>query len=151
VLRYRIHPEQISTRKRKQQTLGILAAQRSAAMRQKEQEDVFDSVEAITPELLTELGVNESTYQRTWVSESRRWIRHKSLAGETSAALDTAVELLHGHWIHAEEWQIADLHLRGAGLRWKRREFCESIRSAVRAVRVLGRPPEAMAAANWTG
>ena len=100
-------------------------------------------------------GFDGSTYQRTWVFESRRWIRHMSLAGETLTALDTAVELLQGHWIHAEEWQIADLHLRGVGLRWKRREFCQSMRSAVRAVRmrprVLGRPPEAMAAANWTG
>jgi glycosyltransferase involved in cell wall biosynthesis len=144
VLKYRLHPGQVSMQKQKQQTLGSLAAQWSRAMRQKGQEDVFDSVVLITPELLTELGVDESTYERTWVSESRRRIRYMISSGETSAALDMAVELLHGNWVHAEKWQIADLHLTVAGLRWKRGEFSESIRSAARAVRVrpkvLGRP-----------
>jgi hypothetical protein len=144
LLKYRMHPGQLSMQRRKQQTLGILAAQTSAAMRQKGQEDLFNSVEAITPELLAEFGVGESIYERTYVSEARRWIRHMTLAGETSVALDSAVELLKSNWTHAEEWQIADLHLTVARLRWKRREFSQSIRSAVRAVRVrpklLGRP-----------
>ena len=144
VLKYRIHPQQVSMRKRTQQTLGILAAQRSAALRQKGQEDVFDSAEIITPELLAELGVEESTYERALVSDSRRWIRQMNLAGETSVALNTAVELLRGNWTHVEEWQIADLRLTIAGLHWKRGEYSQCIRSAVQAARmrpkVLGRP-----------
>jgi cellulose synthase/poly-beta-1,6-N-acetylglucosamine synthase-like glycosyltransferase len=144
VLEYRMHAQQISVRKKKQQTLGILAAQRSAAMRQEGKADPFNSVGVITPEILTEFGVDEPTQERALVSESRRWIRQMILAGETSVALDTAVEVLHSNWTHIEKWQIADLHLTIADLRWKRREFSDSFRSVVQAVRmrpkVLGRP-----------
>ncbi len=144
VLKYRIHPQQVSLRKRKQQTLGALAAQTSAAMRKKRQNDVFDSIEVITPEILTEHGVTESTQERTFVFDSQLWIRHMSLAGEISTALDSAVDLLRADWIHVEEWQIADLHLTIASLRWKRGELSQSLRSAAQAVRIrprlLGRP-----------
>jgi hypothetical protein len=144
VLKYRLHPQQLSLQKRKQQTLGKLAAQRSAAMRQKGEEDVFDSVDAITSEVLTELGVTESMQERALMFDSRRWIRHMSMAGEMSAALDSAVDLSCVRWTHVEEWEIADLHLVVAGLRWRRREFSQGIRSAIKAVRVrpkvLGRP-----------
>lgn len=144
VLKYRMHPQQISIRKRKQQTLGILAAQRSASMRQAGQADIFDSVAVITPEILTEFGVDEATQERALVSQSRSWIRNMVLAGETSVALDAAIDLLCTNWIHVEKWQIADLHLTITGLRWRRREFSKSFRSVVQAVRtrpkVLGRP-----------
>lgn len=144
VLKYRMHPHQVSLRKKKQQTLGILAAQRSAAMRRAGQEDPFNSVEVITSKVLADCGVDESSQERKFVSESQAWIRHMILAGESAVALDTAVELLRTNSMHAEKWQVADLHLTIAGLRWKRREFSESLRSVVRAVRtrpkVLGRP-----------
>ena len=144
VLKYRIHPHQLSLRKLNQQTLGILAAQRSAAMRQGGERDIFSSVNVITPEVLKEVGVTEAMQERALMYNSRRWIRHMSMAGEISAALDNAVELLRVKWMHVEEWEIADLHLLVAGFRWRRREFSQSIRSTIQAVRVrpkvLGRP-----------
>jgi hypothetical protein len=144
VLKYRVHSQQVSLRKRKQQTLGILAAQRSAALRREGREDVFSSVDVITPELLTKLGVPASTQERACVLDSRIWIRNMGLAGEVSVALDTAIELLHTNWTHVEEWQTADLHLAIAGFRLRRREYSQCIRSAIQAVRirpkVLGRP-----------
>jgi glycosyltransferase involved in cell wall biosynthesis len=144
VLKYRIHPHQVSLRKRKQQTLGILGAQRSAAMRRAEETDVFNSVDLVTPEILAELGVTVSMQEHAFMFDSRRWIRHMIMAGETSAALDNAVELLRVNWTHIEEWEIADLHLLVAGFRWRRKEFSQGIRSAIQAVRVrpkvLGRP-----------
>jgi GT2 family glycosyltransferase len=144
VLKYRIHPHQVSLRRRKQQTLGILAARRSAAMRQDGERDVFNSVDLLTPKVLTELGVTESMQEQALMFDSRCWIRHMTMAGEMSAALDNAVELLRVNWTHVEEWEIADLHLLVAGFRWKRREFSQGIRSAIQAARVrpkvLGRP-----------
>jgi hypothetical protein len=144
VLKYRIHPHQVSLRKRKQQTLGILGAQLSAAMRQEGEKDVFSSIDLVTPEVLTELGVTEVLQEQAFMFDSRRWIRHMTMAGEMSAALDNAVELLGVNWNHIEEWEIADLHLLVAGFRWKRREFSQGIRSAIQAARVrpkvLGRP-----------
>jgi glycosyltransferase involved in cell wall biosynthesis len=144
VLKYRIHPNQVSLRKRKQQTLGIVAAQRSAALRQMGEKDTFDSIDQFTPEVLIKLGVTEAAQERVFMEESRRWIRLLTLAGERSAALACAVELSRVRWTHVEEWQIADLHLAVASFRWRRREFAEGIRSAIEAVRirpkVLGRP-----------
>jgi glycosyltransferase involved in cell wall biosynthesis len=144
VLKYRIHPNQVSLRKRKQQTLGIVAAQRSAYLRQKGDQDTFDSIDKITPEVLRTLGVTEAAEEQAFMEDSRRWIRLLSSAGETSAALACAVELSGVPWAHVQEWQIADLHLTVARFRWMRREFDQGIRSAIRAVRirpkVLGRP-----------
>lgn len=144
VLKYRMHPHQVSLRKKKQQTLGILAAQRSAAMRRAGQPDRFNLVGVITSKVLADLGVDEPSQERKFVTESQAWIRHMILAGESAVALDMAVELLRTNSMHAEKWQVADLHLTIAGLRWRRGEFAESLRSVVRAVRarpkVLGRP-----------
>jgi GT2 family glycosyltransferase len=144
LLNYRMHPHQVSLRKRKQQTLGILAAKRSAAMRKTREMDFFDSVHVVTPEVLTKLGVTESTQEQAFMHDSRRWIIHMTMAGEVSTALQSAIDLIRLNWTHVEEWQIADLHLLVAGFRWRRREFRQSIASALRAVRirpkVLGRP-----------
>ena len=144
VLKYRMHPQQVSLRKKKQQTLGILAAQRSAAMRREGKPDPFNSIEEITTKVLSDLGVDESTQEKKFVDESQSWIRHMRLAGETSVALDTAIELLRTSSIHAEKWQLADLHLTIAGLRWRRGEVAESLASVVRAVKerpkIMGRP-----------
>lgn len=144
MLRYRMHPQQISIRKKKQQTLGMLAAQRSAAMRKAGETDIFNSVRVITQETLLEYGVDEATQERVLVSESRAWIRHMVLAGETSAALDAALEVLRTEWTHVEAWQIADLYLTVASLRWSRREFSGSFVSVMQAFRkrprVLVRP-----------
>jgi glycosyltransferase involved in cell wall biosynthesis len=144
LLKYRIHPYQVSMRKRKQQTLGILGAKRSAAMRQMGEEDIFRRVDVITPELLTQLGVNEAAQEHELMTDARRWIRYMTWAGEVSTALESAVELLRVKWTHVEGWELADLHLLVAGLRWRRLEFAQSITSALRAVRIqprlLGRP-----------
>ena len=144
LLKYRIHPHQVSMRKQKQQTLGILGAKRSAAMRQMGEEDIFGTVDVITPELLTQLGVTEATQERELMTDARRWIRHMIWAGEVSAALESAVELLRVNWTYVEKWELAELHLSVAGFRWRRGEFGQSITSALRAVRirpkVLGRP-----------
>jgi hypothetical protein len=144
LLKYRIHPHQVSVRKRKQQTLGILGAKKSAAMRQIGEEDIFRTVDVITPELLTQLGVTEAAQERELMTDARRWIRHMTWAGEVSAAQESAIELLRLNWTHVEKWELADLHLLVAGFRWQRGEFGQSITSALRAVRirpkVLGRP-----------
>jgi len=144
VLRYRMHPQQVSLRKKKQQTLGMLAAQRSAIIRKTGKADPFNSCGAITAKLLVEYGVDEATQEKALVSEYRAWIRHMVLAGETSAALNAGLEVLRTNWTHVEAWQVADLYLTIAGLHWARGEFFESLRSAIYALQtrpeVLGRP-----------
>ena len=144
VLRYRMHPQQVSVRKKKQQVLGMLAAQRSAAIRRTGQTDPFDTIREITSDLLVEYGADQAAQEKALISEYRLWIRHMILAGEASAALDAAVEVLSNDLAQAEAWQIADLYLTVSSLRWKRGEVIESIRSAAHALRIrpklLGRP-----------
>lgn len=144
LLSYRIHPHQVSLRKGKQQTLGILAAKRSAVLRQAGFKDPFHSLDCITPELLAESGVSVSLQERAWMENSRKWIRHLTLAGEISTALETAIALLRVPWTHVEDWQIADLHMLVAHFYWANGDFSRSLRWFVKAItlrpKVIGRP-----------
>ncbi|MGA7566711.1 MAG: glycosyltransferase, partial [Terriglobales bacterium] len=75
VLKYRIHPNQVSMRKRKQQTLSKLAAKASASFRRSGELDPLNAVEEITPETLAALGVTEAMQQNELACDYRHWIR----------------------------------------------------------------------------
>jgi GT2 family glycosyltransferase len=144
VLKYRIHPHQVSMHKRRQQTLCVLAAQVSQSSRQKKLADPLDSVEEITGDKLCEWGITHAVQQRHIVSDWHQWIRNMCRAGEYAVALNAAVDLLQSEFQDVERWQIADLHLTVAWLCWKQRRFLKSCLAACHAVMtrpvVLGRP-----------
>jgi hypothetical protein len=94
VLKYRIHPDQISMRKRREQTLCILAAQVAASSRRNGIPDPLNAIEEITPTVMAGLGVTEATQQRAIALDCYRWIRNMCMAAEYSFALEAAVELL---------------------------------------------------------
>ena len=138
VLKYRIHPYQVSLRKGRQQTLCKLAAQASASSRKNGKPDPLDSVKEITSQALTALGITETRQQNELASGRRQWIRHMCLAGEYAVALQAAEEILQSDLKMIERWQIADLRLTAAGLYWQKGKF---LRSALRAAQaVLTRP-----------
>jgi glycosyltransferase involved in cell wall biosynthesis len=132
VLKYRIHPSQVSLRKQTQQTLCKLAAQASAASR-KNGADALDGITEITPEVLTKLGVTPARQQSTIASDCRNWIRSMCTAGEYSVALDAASGILHSDRKYVERWQIADLYLTMAWLYWKQKRHVKSMLSVLRA------------------
>ena len=144
VLKYRIHPHQVSMRKQTQQTLGILAAQVSASARRSGQADPLDEVAEITPELLSRLGVSERRLQSQLISNRRQWIRHMCMAGEFSVALEAAVAQLQSNLEHVERWQVADLQLTVSSLYWRRQQYAKSLLAACQALItrpvVAGRP-----------
>lgn len=144
VLRYRIHPSQVTFRKREMQTLCRLAAQISAASRRNGRPDPIDLVAEITPALLTELGISEAAQQNALVSDARNWIRGMLAAGEYTAILNAACAILSSDMKRVEGWQIADLHLTVALLYWKQGRFAAGLLSAVRALLThpasIGRP-----------
>jgi hypothetical protein len=145
VLKYRIHPYQISIRKRVQQTLCVLAAQLSARARRNGLADPLCSVKEITPAVLTTMGISEAKQQIAAASEYLCWIRTMYAAGEYSAALKAAIEVLQFRdWEHMERWQIADLRLLVARLYWKQGRFVSSLLTAAHAFAtrpiMLGRP-----------
>ena len=57
VLQYRLHPQQVSIKNMRQQTLCVLAARRAAELRRRGDPDPLTQVEMITPDLLSNLGV----------------------------------------------------------------------------------------------
>lgn len=145
VLKYRIHPYQISIRKRAQQTLCVLAAQASASSRRKGIPDPLDSVKEITPAVLAGLGVSEVKQQTSAASQYLCWIRTMYAAGEYPVALKAAIEVLQfPDWQHMQRWQIADLRLIAARLYWKQGRFARSLLAAGHAFvtrpMMLGRP-----------
>ncbi|MGB6199058.1 MAG: glycosyltransferase family A protein [Candidatus Acidiferrales bacterium] len=134
VLQYRIHPQQVSMRKQREQTLGVLAARASAELRRNGRPDPFGSVEEITPALLDGLGVSYAMQQNEIISECRRWIWHQCMAGEYPAALSAATDLLHSDLELVEKLQIADLYLTVARLNWRKRKFGHAGLAAIRAI-----------------
>jgi hypothetical protein len=144
VLKYRIHPHQISIRKRAQQTLCVLAAQVAASSRARGLEDPMESVEEITPAVLAGLGVNDARQQIAVASDYLLWTRHLYSVGEHSAALSAATDVLSSCPEHIERWQIADLRLMMARIYWKQRRFASSLLAAGQAFAtrplLLGRP-----------
>lgn len=154
VLKYRIHPYQVSIRKRKQQTLCILAAQASAVSRSARSLDPMESIEEINPEVLGELGVSEATQQVGLASDSRDWVRNMIAAGEHAVALKAVVEILQScDWKYVESWRIAELWLTAARLYWDQGRFASSLRAVRRAIvvrpAVLGRPLKPLL--RWVG
>jgi cellulose synthase/poly-beta-1,6-N-acetylglucosamine synthase-like glycosyltransferase len=148
VLKYRIHPHQVSMRHRAQQTFSVLAARVAASSRRSGIPDPLNSVMEITPEALAALGVTKARQQSELASERRQWIRNMCMAGEYSVALQAALETLQSDLEYVERWQIADLHLIVARLYWRQKKFLSSLLAAAYAVVtrpvVAGRPLNSM-------
>jgi glycosyltransferase involved in cell wall biosynthesis len=142
VLRYRIHPYQVSMHKRRQQTICKIAAAASASARRSGNPDPLDSTGTITSQTLLRLGVSETRLVNDVAAELRQWIRHMRLAGEHSAALNAAVEFLRSDLTQIEAWQVADLRLTVASVYWSQSRF---MRSLVAAGRALATRPAAAA------
>jgi glycosyltransferase involved in cell wall biosynthesis len=144
VLKYRVHPHQISMRNQRQQALCILAVQRSALARKNRVDDPLDSMKEITPATLADLGVQESEQESVLTAQCRQWIRHMCLAGEYDVALEAANEIFQARRDHVEPWQIADLYVTVAGVYWKQNRFLRSFLTVGQAVAtrpaIIGRP-----------
>jgi glycosyltransferase involved in cell wall biosynthesis len=135
VVKYRIHPQQVSVSGRKQQTFGAVAARVSAAFRKNGSSDLLNSEQAITAELLARLGVSEAELQTSLFSDYRDWIRNMVAAKEYSVALQIAAEMLQSDWEYVEQWKIAYLQLIAARLYWRQKRFPKSFVAACHAAR----------------
>jgi GT2 family glycosyltransferase len=144
VLKYRIHPHQVSLRKPTQQVLGMLAARASASLRRRGLPDALGSLSEITPEVLSALGITVAEQQRELALHRWQWIQNMYAAGEYSDALNAALGILGSDRNGAERWQIAQLHLIVARLYWKQNHRLKSGLSVAHAVlmhpEMMGRP-----------
>lgn len=136
ILKYRIHPHQVSVRKHKQQNLSTLAALASATSRRNGNPDPWNAVAKITPELLIELGISEAAQQSSFATGYMGWIKIMSAAGEWSTALHTGIEMLKSSdWKFLEKQTRADMYLKVAALYWKNNRFLMSAITLGQAVK----------------
>jgi hypothetical protein len=145
VVQYRIHAHQASLRERKQQTLCKLAAQVSSAFRRRGETDPLDSLAEITPQALEAWGVGARAQQRELAADCRTWLYNLSAAGEHSAALKVASEILKSpETRYLDSRTLSDLYLFEARLQWKRENAWKSVLAAGHAFLarpvILGRP-----------
>jgi len=69
VAKYRIHPDQSTCQKRRQETFCTLAVRAFASLRRDGRPEPLLPDEGITPEVLARLGVNEAAQQRALVAD----------------------------------------------------------------------------------
>jgi glycosyltransferase involved in cell wall biosynthesis len=145
VLKYRIHPHQMTMRKRSEQILCTLAAQASASLRRAGKPDPMASANEITPMLLAAMGVSENI-QITKLAEGYfSSISQMYKAGGNAAVHEAAAELFRlCKGVHAEPIFISGVHILVAKAYWKQRRILPSFLSLGRAVlarpRLVGRP-----------
>ncbi len=145
LLRYRIHPQQESQRNVRQQTLGHVAARAAADLRHGGKPDPLDSVREITTELLSRIGVSEAAWQRPLITRYREVIEMAMRAGDYSAGLKLAHEMLSfSDWKQVDRWEVADVWFKSARIHWRQRKILRSGMATGRAVLirpvVVGRP-----------
>jgi hypothetical protein len=123
VLKYRVHPNQISLRRLSEQALSHLAARASALSRRNGSPDPLASVTEITPAVLATMGLSKATQQAQVTWGYRDWIRIQSMAGEYPAALKAALEFLRSDLKYVESRDVADMWLVAAHLHLRQRNF----------------------------
>lgn len=133
VLRYRIHPSQVSFRKQSLQTCCKLAAQTSSVARKRGSPDPLNEITEITPVLLTELGVSKARQQNALVADFRNWVRSMIAAKEYAATQNAVSAMLRSDLRAVDRWQVADLYLTLALLYRGQANFKKTIVAAARA------------------
>jgi glycosyltransferase involved in cell wall biosynthesis len=134
VVQYRIHPQQLSLRTRRKQTIAKLAAQGAAAARQEQHMDPLESVLELSQDLLPKLGISPARLQAELFLEYRNWIRNMCAAGEYSVALKSATEILATEGKDMNRDQTGDLKLTVAQICWKQKRFLRSLVAMCQAV-----------------
>jgi len=144
VVKYRIHPKQLSLRKRKEQILCALAAQASATLRLAGKPDPLNGANEITTKLLATMGVSEDAQKNKLAKDYFSLINQMYKAGECAAVLEAAAEMLQlcrGEGV--EQRYISDVHLITANIYWKQGKAFPTLLSLGRAVharpKIVGR------------
>jgi hypothetical protein len=134
VLRYRVHPNQISLRRLSEQALSHLAARASALSRRSGSPDPLDTVTEISPAALAAMGIGKAAQQAQITLGYRDWISTQSMAGEYPAALKAAREFLRSDLKCVPSEDIADMSLVAAHLHLRQRNFLGACMAAGRAL-----------------
>lgn len=144
VLRYRVHPLQLTADKQKQQTLCKLAVQASAAARREGRPDPLATAREITSSTLTAWGVGELAQRNSVVADGHMWIRSLMAAGEYAGAFSAARRVLGSNLDHVAPWRVSELYLCVAAIHWRERRVWKCMVAVAQAILsrplLLGRP-----------
>jgi glycosyltransferase involved in cell wall biosynthesis len=134
VLKYRIHPNQVSVRNMRHQVMCVFAARAAASLRRCGKPDPLWHVENVTPELLDSLGVTPEEIQRTLVDCYGYWM-HLLKKVDGDSALRTIEEFvkLAGSGV-GERSIVAEAWLAAAGIYYRQRRPVRALISAARAL-----------------
>ena len=144
LIKYRLHPGQVSVAKCRQQALGATAAKAGASARRNGKPDPLQSMREITPAVLANLGVSEAMQHTDLARGYLSSIRSMCDAGEFAPALEMYERMRCSDVRHAARWALADLRLYRARLYWRKRKLVPSTMNVIKAVMtrpiILGRP-----------
>ncbi len=145
VLKYRLHPHQITARKCRQQAVSGLVARAAAVCRRRGQPDPLDFVAEVTPITLAALGIKDEVQKAAVTREYLRCIKNMYEAGEYSMSRAAAIDMFKtSDWQFAEGWVLAEVRMLMAHLDWHERRFLTSILAVIRTVmmrpKMIGRP-----------
>lgn len=144
LLKYRLHPAQISVTKCKAQALATDAARVAAIARRNGRPDPLDTGPTITPNLLRQWGVSAQAQQTTLARAYLATIRNMYDSGEYGLASNMLRILRSSEIEQAATWTKADLRLCAAKVHWRRREYVRSLHRTAQAFMlrpmVIGRP-----------
>lgn len=144
VLRYRVHPSQVSARKQRQMVISTLAARAAAVARRKGEPDPLDSISIITPSVLDHLGISEAAQHRAFARLCCGYIQAATDAHEYPIAISMLSEVLSAsNRKNTDDCVLSDLRLLAARLYWHQRRFVSSTvslgRAAITQPKSLGR------------
>jgi hypothetical protein len=135
LLKYRVHPAQVTRTKLRQQALSVLAAKALAVSRKHGGTGEPSWQGGVTAAALCALGVDEATQQSTVGAAHLFWIKCLSRWGQNANALELAAEMSRiCQREHLDRWVVADTNLALARIYWSQKKFARSIASAAHGV-----------------
>jgi hypothetical protein len=143
VLRYRIHPGQLSALRWRRQALCALCARVSARARREGRPDPLEDIEQITSGFLRSVGITEQCEETALAREYLAYFRYLLHTGYAPRDSELG-ECSFDEFSRADRWVIADLRLCAARVRWCQGKYFKSVCSIGQAVTkrpaILGRP-----------
>ncbi len=134
LVKYRIHLDQVSLSRHREQTLCRLAAQASAALRRAGKADLLNAIREITPASLVTLGVTQAQQESHVAASYERWIDHLIFVGERATALKMTLAVRQSRWQYLDQSRIAEFHFIAARLYWQEKKFTKSLLTLCHAV-----------------
>ena len=135
VLKYRVHAQQLSVRKRKDQVLCSLAARAAASLRRGGKVDPLDSAKQVTPELLAAMGVTEAAQMREFLADYRGYIRNMFDSGGYVTVPDAVVQMLKDcKGSYNDSRLVVDMHVLAARAFWREGKTIRGLLAVAQAV-----------------